>query len=49
MLGVPARQAGWMSRFGERLTLPSSGAGEARCPRTGERYVVEGDKCTLVR
>jgi UDP-2-acetamido-3-amino-2,3-dideoxy-glucuronate N-acetyltransferase len=38
MLGVPARQAGWMSRFGERLALPASGQGEARCPATGERY-----------
>jgi UDP-2-acetamido-3-amino-2,3-dideoxy-glucuronate N-acetyltransferase len=49
MLGVPARRAGWMSRFGERLSLPPTGAGEARCPHTGERYVLEGEKCSLVR
>ena len=41
MLGVPARHAGWMSRHGERLPLPVSGDGEARCPHTGERYVLE--------
>jgi len=43
MLGVPARQAGWLSRYGERLPLPVAGEGEARCPHTAERYVlVEG-------
>jgi UDP-2-acetamido-3-amino-2,3-dideoxy-glucuronate N-acetyltransferase len=38
MVGVPARQVGWMSRFGERLALPLHGAGEAVCPHTGDRY-----------
>jgi UDP-2-acetamido-3-amino-2,3-dideoxy-glucuronate N-acetyltransferase len=41
MLGVPARQAGWMSRHGERLPLPVSGVGEATCPSTGDRYLLE--------
>ena len=40
MLGVPARQAGWMSRHGVRLALPLHGDGEARCAHTGERYVL---------
>ena len=43
MLGVPARQAGWMSRFGERLALPLRGEGEATCPHTGDRYVLRDD------
>ena len=38
MAGVPARQIGWMSRHGERLQLPLTGDGEARCPATGDRY-----------
>jgi UDP-2-acetamido-3-amino-2,3-dideoxy-glucuronate N-acetyltransferase len=42
MLGVPARQAGWMSRHGERLALPLEGSGEATCPHTGDRYVLVG-------
>ena len=42
MLGVPARQAGWMSRFGERLDLPLEGRAEALCRHTGERYRLEG-------
>jgi UDP-2-acetamido-3-amino-2,3-dideoxy-glucuronate N-acetyltransferase len=38
MLGVPARQKGWMSRFGEQLDLPVKGDGAAVCRHTGERY-----------
>ena len=42
MLGVPARQIGWMSEFGERLNLPLYGRAEATCPHTGIRYVLNG-------
>ena len=48
MVGVPARQVGWMSRFGERLTLPLQGEGEATCPHTGERYRLEGGAVRLL-
>jgi len=48
MLGVPARQAGWMSRFGERLPLPLRGEAEAICPNTGERYVLKDDLLTAL-
>lgn len=41
MVGVPARQIGWMSRFGERLDLPLQGNGEACCAQTGDRYVLD--------
>jgi UDP-2-acetamido-3-amino-2,3-dideoxy-glucuronate N-acetyltransferase len=41
MLGVPARQAGWMSRHGDRLPLAVSGNGAALCPHTGDHYVLE--------
>lgn len=47
MLGVPARQAGWMSRYGERLPLPISGDGEATCPHTGDHYVLTGGRLLL--
>jgi UDP-2-acetamido-3-amino-2,3-dideoxy-glucuronate N-acetyltransferase len=47
MAGVPARQIGWISRFGERLPLPLSGNGEAICPHTGERYLLADGACTL--
>lgn len=48
MAGVPARQIGWMSRFGERLALPVKGAGEAACPQTGERYTLQDGVCRVV-
>lgn len=48
MLGVPARQSGWMSKFGERLALPLRGAGEAVCPHTGDRYRLEGESLTAL-
>src|SRR5205814_2386065 len=41
MVGVPARQTGWMSRFGERLDLPLMGEAETLCPHTGLRYFVK--------
>jgi len=47
MLGVPARQAGWMSRFGERLALPLQGEAEAVCPHTGDRYRLTGGRLQL--
>jgi UDP-2-acetamido-3-amino-2,3-dideoxy-glucuronate N-acetyltransferase len=45
--GVPARLIGWISRYGERLDLPLSGDAEARCPHTGDRYVLQGGICAL--
>ena len=38
VVGVPGRQIGWMSRFGERLALPLTGDGEAICQHTGLKY-----------
>lgn len=38
VVGVPARQIGWMSEFGEQLPLPIEGEGEAICPHTGDVY-----------
>jgi len=36
--GVPAKQVGWMSQYGEQLDLPVTGDGEACCPTTGAWY-----------
>jgi UDP-2-acetamido-3-amino-2,3-dideoxy-glucuronate N-acetyltransferase len=41
MVGVPAKQIGWMSEFGERLDLPVSGSGTATCKHTGDIYSLE--------
>jgi len=48
MIGVPARQAGWMSRFGERLPLALEGEDEAACPHTGDRYLLQGTELRLL-
>lgn len=42
MVGVPARQIGWMSEFGEQLDLPLDGQGSTPCTHTGARYVLKG-------
>ena len=46
MVGVPARQIGWMSEFGEQLPLPVEGEGEAICSHTGARYRLSGRQLT---
>lgn len=48
MLGVPAKQKGWMSEFGEQLDLPVSGNGEIVCKHTGDTYVLRGNELTKV-
>lgn len=40
VVGVPARQIGWMSAYGERLGLPVYGEAEETCPHTGDVYVL---------
>jgi len=42
VVGVPAKQIGWMSRHGERLAFVD---GAATCPATGERYVLVDGAC----
>jgi UDP-2-acetamido-3-amino-2,3-dideoxy-glucuronate N-acetyltransferase len=49
VVGVPGRQVGWMSRFGERLTLPLEGHAEATCAHTGDRYRLEGKAVRLIQ
>lgn len=44
MVGVPARQIGWMSEFGEQLELPVEGEGSVLCEHSGDRYVLSGNR-----
>ena len=46
MVGVPARQIGWMSRYGEKLNVHASG--EARCPHTGDVYRLSDNQLELI-
>ena len=38
MVGVPAKQIGWMGAYGERVDLPLTGTGSWTCPHTGDTY-----------
>lgn len=41
MVGVPAKQIGWISKYGEQLELPLDGEGTAICIHTGEKYILK--------
>ncbi|WP_430404848.1 acyltransferase [Fluviicola sp.] len=45
VVGNPARQIGWMSAFGHRLTFDEKGF--ATCPESNERYQLIDNKVTL--
>lgn len=38
MVGVPAKQIGWMSEYGEKLDIPVSGNAQTNCEYTGQQY-----------
>lgn len=44
MVGVPAKQVGWMSEFGEQIPLPTQGDGQYTCPHTGQVYTLCKDQ-----
>lgn len=48
MVGVPAKQIGWMSEFGEKLPIPVYGNAEVTCEHTGSKYLLENNKLTKV-
>jgi len=46
MVGVPAKQIGWMSEFGEQLDLPLQGKVQVTCSHTGAVYQLDGTTLT---
>jgi UDP-2-acetamido-3-amino-2,3-dideoxy-glucuronate N-acetyltransferase len=42
MVGVPAKQIGWMSEYGEQIPLPVDGNGKYVCPHSGFEYELLG-------
>ena len=46
--GVPGRQIGWMSEFGERIPLPLTGDGQFTCPHTHKSYRLVGGRMEVV-
>lgn len=43
MVGIPAKQIGWISQHGERLDMPMNGEAIALCPATGKQYRLQHD------
>lgn len=48
VVGVPARQIGWMSEYGEQLDLPLRGNTEVLCPHMQKRYRLQDTKLELI-
>ena len=38
VVGVPAKQIGWIGEFGEQLDLPVEGNAETVCANSGTKY-----------
>ena len=47
MIGVPAIQIGWISKYGEKLDLPIEGNSSALCKIEGKKYILENNKVYL--
>jgi UDP-2-acetamido-3-amino-2,3-dideoxy-glucuronate N-acetyltransferase len=46
MVGVPAKQVGWMSAYGEKLDLPVEGEGSVLCPHQKIKYTLKDGRIT---
>jgi len=47
MVGVPGKQIGWMSEYGEKLDLPVAGNAKTICKHTNRTYELQGNKISL--
>lgn len=43
MVGIPVKQIGWISEYGERIDLPLEGNGEWTCQKTKAKYILKND------
>lgn len=46
LVGNPARQLGWMSEYGHRLSFDEKGI--ATCPESGDQYQLQNNKVTKI-
>jgi UDP-2-acetamido-3-amino-2,3-dideoxy-glucuronate N-acetyltransferase len=49
MVGVPAKQIGWMSEYGEQVPLPLEGEGDYLCPHSGATYQLTNQQLERVK
>ncbi len=47
MVGVPGKQVGWMSEYGEKLDLPIVGNAKTKCKHTNKIYELNENKVTI--
>jgi len=47
MVGVPAKQIGWISKYGEQLSLPLTGNGQTVCEHTGDKYCLKDGQLSV--
>ena len=48
MVGVPARQVGWMSEYGRKLNLPLTGNAQTTCKQSGKKYQLKDSKVSVI-
>lgn len=48
MVGVPAKQIGWISQYGNKLDLPLNGEGYSICKNTNQKYQLKNGEVFLV-
>ena len=49
MAGVPAKQIGWMSEYGEKLDLPLEGNKSTLCKHTGKKYLLNENNVFVIK
>lgn len=49
MVGVPAKQIGWMSEHGEQIPLPIEGEGSYTCPHSNKKYFLNQSSLQQVK
>jgi UDP-2-acetamido-3-amino-2,3-dideoxy-glucuronate N-acetyltransferase len=47
VMGNPAKQTGWMSEYGHKLSFDKNG--EATCPESGENYILKDGKVSKTK
>ena len=48
MVGVPAKQIGWISKYGEKLDLPLRGDSQTICEHTGTKYQLKKSEVSVI-
>jgi len=48
MVGVPSKQIGWMSEYGEKLDLPLSGNAQTICKHSGKKYQLKNSEVSMI-